>query len=109
MSTQNITETIKAKLDELDIDRRVDEAVAQAQAAWTEFREMAGGLAAEHGDKVESFLAKVTTEIDTRTEGKYAEQVGRVREQVSTGVAKLAEQRKMPDFGPTDSDTGPQV
>lgn len=90
----SITETLKAKLDELDLDRRVDEVVAQAQTAWTQIQDKAGDLAHEHGDQVEKFLARISSEIDTRTDGKHAEQVGRVREQVVTGVAKLAERHE---------------
>lgn len=85
----SLNDKLKAAVDDLDLDRRL-----------AELKQQAGDLAAEHGDRVEKVLDKVESEIDTRTKGKYADKVAQVRRQVSTGVAKVAEQRHRE--GPTD-------
>lgn len=56
----------------------------------------AGELTHERRDDLEGYLAKAQSFVDERTDGKYADQVGKVRDQVSHGLAKLAEQRHRP-------------
>ena len=87
----SINETLKQKIDELDLDRRADELVEQAQQALATARERAGSLADEHGDEVRTWIDRAATTIDSRTDGRWSEQVGRVREQLSTGIERLAD------------------
>jgi hypothetical protein len=102
----SINETLKQKIDELDLDRRADELVEQAQQALTTARERAGSLADEHGDEVRTWIDRAATTIDSRTDGRWSEQVGRVREQLSTGIDRLAERDgSSPWDGPADSPT----
>jgi hypothetical protein len=89
----NFADKLKQTIDELDIDRHVNDLVIQVETAFTSAREKVGTLAAERGDEVERLLDKVSTTIDERTEGRYAPQVGKVRETVSTAVTRLAEYR----------------
>lgn len=89
----NIADKLKQTIDELEIDRHVNDLVIQVESAFTTAREKVATLAAERGDEVERFLDKVTTTIDERTEGRFAPHVDKVRETVSTGVNKLAEYR----------------
>ena len=44
-------------------------------------------------DDVDRLLTRVSTSIDERTEGKYADKVTKVREQLDRGVERLAERR----------------
>ena len=89
----NIADKLKQTIDELEIDRHVNDLVISAESAFHTARDKVATLAAEHGDEVERFLDKVTTTIDERTEGKFAPQVDKVRATVSTGVTKLAAYR----------------
>jgi hypothetical protein len=86
-----INDKLKQKIDELDLDRRLDTAVRQAEAAMAQARDKAAELADERGDDLERLLDKVTTSIDSRTDGRFAAPIGKVRGQVSAGVARLAE------------------
>jgi uncharacterized protein YydD (DUF2326 family) len=89
----DINETLKQKIDELDLDRRVNELAEQAEVWMKRAVETAAGFAHEHLEDVDRALDKVSEQIDQRTDGKYADQVGRVRGQVELGLTKLAERR----------------
>lgn len=101
-TSSNIADKLKQTIDELEIDRHVNDLVIQVETAFTTARDKVATLAAERGDEVERFLDKVSTSIDERTEGRFAPQVGKVRETVSTGVTRLAEYRPA-DVAPTDT------
>lgn len=89
----SINETLKKKIDEFDIDRHLDRLVEQAQSALATAQVKAGEAAVKYGDDVERVVGKVTGVIDERTDGRFATQITRVRDQVSTGVTRLAESR----------------
>jgi hypothetical protein len=89
-----INETLKQKIDELDLDRRLNDAVVQAEKAVTRAVETAGDYAHEHRDDVDRLLARVSETIDQRTDGKYAERLTSVRAQLDRGVDRLAERRR---------------
>ncbi|HRW20128.1 MAG TPA: antitoxin [Dermatophilaceae bacterium] len=89
----NITETLKAKLDELDLDRRLDELTEATEQALKRGLERAGDLAHDNRDKVTAFLDKAASTANEKTEGKYAETITKVRGQVVEGVDKLAAKR----------------
>jgi hypothetical protein len=86
-----INETLKQKIDELDLDRRVNEAVEQAEVLLVRALDSAGDYAREHRDDVDQLLGRISDKIDDRTAGRYADQVSRVREQIVQGVERLAE------------------
>jgi ElaB/YqjD/DUF883 family membrane-anchored ribosome-binding protein len=88
-----INEKLKEMIDELDLDRRVNEFVGQAETFLRRAVETAGHYAEEHRDDVDRVLDKLSTQIDERTDGKYADKVVKVRGQVEQGLAKLAERR----------------
>jgi len=91
MST--ITETLKTKLDELDLDRRLDELTRATEVAVKKAVAHAGDLAHDNRDKVATLLDKAGAAIDEKTDGKYRDQFDKVRAQVVTGVDKLAAKR----------------
>jgi hypothetical protein len=106
----NIADKLKQTIDELEIDRHVNDLVIQVENALTTARDKVATLAAEHGDDVERFLDKVSTTIDERTEGRFAPQVDKVRTTVSSGVSRLAEHRPAettPDAAPGSASTWP--
>jgi hypothetical protein len=97
----NITETLKQKLDELDIDRRLDEFVDQAERSVQSVLAQAGHYVHDRRGDIDRVLDSATETINTRTQGKYADQVIKVRGHVVAGVDKLAGQR--PDQDPSDN------
>jgi ElaB/YqjD/DUF883 family membrane-anchored ribosome-binding protein len=92
-----INETFKQKIDELDLDRRLNELTDQAEHVVGRALDTAADYAHEHQGDVDRLLTRVSTTIDERTEGKYADKVTRVREQLERGVSKLAERRPSGD------------
>lgn len=96
---RNISDKLKQTIDELDLDRHVNDFVIQVESAFNATREKLATLAVERGDEVERLLDKMGATIDERTEGRYAAQVANVRDTVLSGVSKLAEHRP-PDADP---------
>lgn len=92
-----INETLKQRIDELDLDRRLNELAAQAEQAVNRALDTAADYAHEHRDDVDRLLTRVTSTIDERTDGKYADKVTQVREQVERGVTKLTDRRPSGD------------
>jgi len=88
-----ITETLKTKLDELKLERRIDELTVATEKVVKRATEHAGELAHDNRDKVSALLDKAGAALDQRTDGRYAAQFAKVREQVETGVDKLAGKR----------------
>jgi ElaB/YqjD/DUF883 family membrane-anchored ribosome-binding protein len=92
-----INETLKQKIDELDLDSRLNEFSDRAEEAFKRALDTAAEYAHEHRDDVDRLLTRVSTSIDERTEGRYADQVTKVREQLDRGVDRLAERRHYDD------------
>jgi hypothetical protein len=92
-----INETLKQMIDELDLDRRLNEASVQAEHALHRALDTAADYAHEHRDDLDRLLTRLSASIDERTEGKYADQVTKMREQLDRGVEKLAERRASDD------------
>ncbi|MEI2714968.1 MAG: antitoxin [Nocardioides sp.] len=88
-----ITETLKKKIDELEIEKHVQTFAAEAEKLVHRGLAAAGDLAHERGAEIEGFLDKATAKVDERTDGKYADQVGKVAGQLKTGVSRLAQRR----------------
>lgn len=88
-----INENLKKLIDDLDLDRRVNEFVGQAETLLNRAVENAADFAHDHRDDVDRTLDRISAQIDSRTEGKYADQVGKVRGQVELGLTKLTERR----------------
>ena len=103
-----ITETLKTKLDEFEIERRLDELTVATEKAVKRAIEHAGELAHDNRDRVAHLLDKAGTAIDQRTEGKYHDTVGKVAPQVVSGVDKLATKRPGADHDSFDSAAAPE-
>jgi hypothetical protein len=89
----DINETLKKKIDELDLDRRFNALAEQAEQVLVGALDTAADYARDHRDDVERLLTRVSTAIDERTDGKYADKVTLVRAQLDRGVEKLTERR----------------
>lgn len=92
-----INETLKAKIDELDLDRRLNVLVEDAERAFHQAVAKAGTLAHEHRDDVDRTLDSLSERWEQRTEGRYADRVEQVRARLETGLDRLAEHRPPED------------
>jgi hypothetical protein len=105
MPRKPITEALKQKLDELEVERHLAELAAQAEDAVVKGVVRAGELAHENRERIDGFLDRAGHAVDRRTEGRYADRIDRVRLQLDRGVDKLAEKRPGTEADPpTDDD-----
>lgn len=91
-----ISEQLKRAVEELDLERRLQSAAAAAEDAVFRGVGLAGQFVHDHRADIEGFLDRATSAVDGQTGGRYADQVGKVREQLSAGVASLADRRWTP-------------
>ena len=84
-------DNLKKKAEELDLETRAKQLQEAATQAAKQAREKAGHFAAQNREKIDGYVETATTKIDEKTEGKYADKVAKVREQVGRGVDKVAE------------------
>jgi hypothetical protein len=82
---------LRKKAEELDLETKAKHLQEQAAAAAKQAREKAGDFAVENREKIEGYVETATAKIDEKTEGKYADKVAKVKEQVERGVDKVAE------------------
>ena len=88
-----INETLKKAIDDIDLDKRLNEAVEQAESGFHAAVTALGSLAHEHRDDYERVMDRLAGALHERTDGRYDDQVGRVRERLDTGMDRLAERR----------------
>ncbi len=93
MPTPPIGNRIRARLDELDVERRIGELAAHAEEAVAQGMKKAGELAHEHRDDIDRVLDRAAGAVDRRTDGKHATGLGKLRAQLDRGVDRLAERR----------------
>jgi hypothetical protein len=82
---------LKKKAEELDLETKAKHLQEQAAAAAKQAREKAGDYAAQNREKIDGYVETAASKIDEKTEGKYADKVAKVKEQVGHGVDKVAE------------------
>lgn len=82
---------LKKKAEELDLESKAKHLQEAAAHAAKQAREKAGDFAVENREKIDSYVETATAKIDEKTEGKYADKVAKVKEQVGRGVDKVAE------------------
>lgn len=91
MSKPPIGETIRAKLEEYDVERRVGELATQAEALVGQGMARAGAFTREHRHDLDRFLDRASDEIARRTDGRHADHVDQVRRSIERGADRLAE------------------
>jgi F0F1-type ATP synthase membrane subunit b/b' len=92
MSKQPLSETIKAKLEEYEVERRLDELGTQAEHLVDQGRARAAELARDHRDEISRLVDRAADAVARRTDERHASWIDRVREHVERGVDKVAEQ-----------------
>ena len=88
----SFAETLRAKLEEYDVERHLGEFAAQLEQVVRQGLETVGALAHEHRDDVGGFLSRTAEALDRRTDGRHAETINQVRGQLERGMERLAEQ-----------------
>jgi hypothetical protein len=86
----SINETLKQKIDELDLDRRFNDAVVRVERTITSALDKAGDYTAGHKDDLESWIDKAGTTVTERTDGRFAEPVAKAQARARLAVEKLA-------------------
>lgn len=87
------TETIRAKLDEYEVDRHLSELASTLEDVVRQGVARAGELAHEHKGDIDRLIDKAATAVDRRTDGKHADRISQVRGSLERGVERIAEQR----------------
>jgi hypothetical protein len=98
-------EALRAKLEEYDVERHLEEFAAQVEHVVRQGVETVAALAHEHRDDIGGFLSRTAEALDRRTDGRHAETISQVRGQLERGVDRIAEQR--PDDGESSGTPGP--
>jgi hypothetical protein len=88
-----LADQIRAKLDEYEVDRHLNDIATTVEQAVRTGMAKAGELAHEHKGDLERLFDKAADAVDRRTEGKHAEKIQQVRGSLERGVDKIAEQR----------------
>jgi RNA-splicing ligase RtcB len=97
-----LAETIRAKMDEYEVDRHLNEIATTLENAVRQGVAKAGELAHEHRGDIERLIDKAAGAVDRRTEGKHADRIQQVRGTLERGVHRIAEQRDSGTPGETD-------
>ena len=108
------SESMRRRIEELDLERRLAIASEQGRQAMHRAVESAGSYAHQHRTDIAAILDKAGGAVDRRTDGKYAARVGTLKAQLNRGVARLADRRPTdpgpdpggPGSGPTDPAPG---
>ena len=88
-----LADQIRAKMDEYDVDRHLNELAATVEQVVLTGMAKAGEFAHEHKGDLERLFDKAADAVDRRTEGKHADTIQQVRGSLERGVDKIAEQR----------------
>jgi hypothetical protein len=103
-----LSDQLKKVVDDLQLEAKVREAAAAAEQAVLRGLEATGAYLREHRDGIEGFLDRASSAIDGPTGGRYADQVGQVRDQLSAGIASLADREWRLERGP-EAIEGPDI
>lgn len=88
-----LADQIRAKMDEYEVDRHLNELATTLEHAVRTGMTKAGEFAHEHKGDFERLIDKVASTVDQRTDGKHADKIQQVRGSLERGVDKIAEQR----------------
>jgi RNA-splicing ligase RtcB len=103
-----LADQIRAKMDEYDVDRRLNELATTLEDALRQGVTKVGEFAHEHKSDLERLIDKAAGAVDRSTDGKHADKIQQVRGSLERGVDKIADQRHDGRSGPT-GEPGPDV
>jgi RNA-splicing ligase RtcB len=99
-----LADTIRAKMEEYDVDRHLTEIASTVENAVRQGVARAGELAHEHKGDIDRLFDKAASAVDRHTDGKHADRISQVRGSLDRGVEKIAEQRA--GVTPEDGEAG---
>jgi RNA-splicing ligase RtcB len=88
-----LADQIRAKMDEYDVDRHLNDLASTLEQAVRTGMAKAGEFAHEHKGDLERLFDKAADAVDRRTDGKHADTIQQVRGSLERGVDKIADQR----------------
>lgn len=97
-----LSDDVKKVLDDLQVEKRLHEASeAIDRHAGTAVQSL-GGYVAAREDKLAALIDRTAGQVDERTEGRWTEQIDKVRAGLHTGVTKLAEKKPGDEVATTE-------
>jgi hypothetical protein len=97
-------ETIKAKLEELDVEDRLEEVVNELGELVAQGIAKAGTIVRDHRGEIDALLVKASDAVDRSFDHKHTARIDSMRLRLEHGVDRIADYRPHPhDEGPTDS------
>lgn len=89
----SFAENIKTKIKDADVERHLTELVDEGEKLARETVTKAGDIAHDKRDDVQGWLDKASDKVNDKTEGKYADQVAKLRDTLLGGLDKVATRR----------------
>jgi hypothetical protein len=97
-------QTIKAKLEELEVEDRLEEVVNELGELVAQGIAKAGTLVHDHRGEIDALLVKASDAVDRSFDHKHTARIDSMRIRIEHGVDRIADHRPHPDDeGPTDS------
>lgn len=88
-----LSDDVKKVLDDLQVDKRLQEASEAIERHAGTAVQSLGSYVAAREDKLGELIERTAGQVDERTEGRWTEQIDKVRAGLHTGVTKLAEKK----------------
>jgi hypothetical protein len=99
-----LADTIRAKMEEYEVDRHLNEIAATLESAVRSGVAKAGALAHEHRGDIDRLIDLAVSTVDRRTDGRHADKIQQARGTLERGVDRIVEQR---DGAAPDDGDGP--
>lgn len=102
-----LADDIRAKINEAELDKQLRQVADEAQQLFDKGAAQAGDLAHDKRADVDEWLAKAEAQVNTRTEGQYADTVAKVRRGLMQGLDAVAARRTPEPPADPDEIAGP--
>lgn len=99
-----LSDDVKKVLDDLQVEKRLHEASEAIDRHAGQAVQAVGGYVAAREDRLGELIERTAGQVDERTEGRWTEQIDKVRAGLHTGVARLAEKKPGDELATTDED-----
>jgi RNA-splicing ligase RtcB len=96
-----LADAIRAKMEEYEVDRHLNEIAATLENAVRSGVSKAGALAHEHRGDIDRLIDKAVKMADRRTDGKHADKLQQMRGSLERGVDRIVEHGE--DGAPDDA------
>jgi MT0933-like antitoxin protein len=84
---------LRGKMQELGVDRHLQELASTVESAVREGLARAGDLVHDHRGDIDRLLDQAAGLVDRHTDGRHGDRITQVRGSLERGVERLAEQR----------------